>query len=78
MVAPILCISERWQNWQNGGKLEQFKAMDKIISRCEVWGKSVVVAVTLFSPFHIMRYGSDVYLGLSLIENGGSYLEYRI
>ena len=50
------------QNWQNGGKLEQLKAMDRIFqgAKCDnvpqpgVRGKHVVVAVTLFSPFHIL------------------------
>ena len=36
MAAPIYCISARRQNWRNGSKLEQFKAMDRLISRCEV------------------------------------------
>ena len=29
-------VLARRQNWQNGGKLEQFKAKDRLISRCEV------------------------------------------
>ena len=36
MVAPIWCISIRRQNWRNGSKLEQFKAMDRLISRCKL------------------------------------------
>ena len=65
MAAPIQCISALRQNWRNGGELEQFKAMDRLISRCEVRQcsqkgpgvcvrESVVVAVTPFSPFHIL------------------------
>ena len=36
LILSNVRISARRQNWQNSGELEQFKAMDTLISRCLV------------------------------------------
>ena len=72
------------KQWQTGA----IKAMDRLISRCEVRQCSQMQPGVLMGEkrcsrcypvllFHIIRrHSSDVYLGMSLIQNGSSYLMY--
>ena len=37
-----------------------------------------IIPHTAMNPYYIRHHGSDIYLGMSLIQNGDSYLMYRI
>ena len=64
--------SRPWIGLFQGVKCDNVPKCDLEFAR----GKSVVVAVSPFSPFRIRRHGSDVNLGMSPIQSGGSHLLY--
>ena len=60
-----------WIGLFKGAKCDNVPKFNREFAR----GKSVVVAATPFSPFHIRCHGSDDYLGM-MIQNGSSYPMY--
>ena len=62
---PPWQVSEHW--WGVVGKQERFQNYVR---------KNIITTWHLQLSYYMRRYGSDAYLGMPLVQNGGSYLMY--